>query len=294
MRGILLAGGAGTRLYPLTLVASKQLQPVYDKPMVYYPLANLIEAGLRDLCLISTPGDLPRYRALLGDGSRFGVRLEYREQPRPEGIAQAFLIAASFVGSDPVALALGDNLLLDATPFREAVAGFTGGATVFGLPVSDPERYGVVELDGEGRPIALEEKPPQPRSSWAVPGLYLYDATVVGIARALRPGPRGELEITDVNREFLRRGQLRVHRLPEGAVCLDAGTGSSRHAASVAVCEAERRLGIRIGCPEWAAYHRGFLDREMLAAAVAAMPPCDYREPLERLLAGTGLAIAGG
>lgn len=294
MRGILLAGGAGTRLYPLTLIASKQLQPVYDKPMVYYPLANLIEAGLRDLCLISTPGDLPRYRALLGDGSRFGVRLEYREQPRPEGIAQAFLIAESFVGSDPVALALGDNLLLDATPFRKAVAAFTGGATVFGLPVSDPERYGVVELDGEGRPIALEEKPLQPRSSWAVPGLYLYDATVVGIAKALRPGPRGELEITDVNREFLRRGQLRVHRLPEGAVCLDAGTGSSRHAASVAVCEAEQRLGVRIGCPEAAAYQRGFLDREALAASVAAMPRCEYRDHLERLLAGTGLATAGG
>ncbi|MFO1460099.1 MAG: sugar phosphate nucleotidyltransferase [Verrucomicrobiota bacterium] len=286
MRGILLAGGAGSRLYPLTLVASKQLQPVYDKPMVYYPLTNLIEAGIREICLISTPADLPRFRDLLGDGERFGVRLEYREQPRPEGIAQAFRIAANFVGTEPVVLILGDNLLLDSTPLREAVRSFSRGATVFGLSVPDPERYGVVELDLDGNPVALEEKPLNPRSEWAVPGIYLYDASVVEIARAMSPGPRGELEITDVNREFLRRGQLTVRCLPSGTLCLDAGTSSSLHEASVAVQRTEESRGIRIGCPELAAFQSGWIPREVMGAVVARMPQCEYRTRLERILEG--------
>ncbi|MBL9174325.1 MAG: NTP transferase domain-containing protein [Verrucomicrobiales bacterium] len=284
MRGILLAGGAGSRLYPLTLVASKQLQPVYDKPMVYYPLTNLIESGIREICLISTPADLPRFRELLGDGSRFGVRLEYREQARPDGIAQAFRIAADFVGDDPVVLILGDNLLLDSEPLRESVRRFAGGATVFGLSVPDPERYGVVELDSAGNPVALEEKPLNPRSEWAVPGIYLYDASVVEIARGMRPGPRGELEITDVNREYLRRGQLTVRRLPPGTLCLDAGTSSSLHEASVAVQKAEEARGIRIGCPELAAFRSGWITRETMAAVAAGMPRCEYRTHLEKSL----------
>ena len=284
MRGILLAGGAGSRLYPLTLVASKQLQPVYDKPMVYYPLTNLIEAGIREICLISTPADLPRFRGLLGDGSRFGVRLEYREQARPEGIAQAFRIAADFVEPDPVVLILGDNLLLDSAPLRDAVRSFAGGATVFGLSVPDPERYGVVELDSAGNPVALEEKPLSPKSEWAVPGIYLYDASVVEIARGMRPGPRGELEITDVNREYLRRGQLTVRRLPAGTLCLDAGTSTSLHEASVSVQRSEDSRGVRIGCPELAALQSGFITRESMAAVVAGMPRCEYRGHLERLL----------
>ena len=284
MRGLLLAGGAGSRLYPLTLVASNQLQPVYDKPMVYYPLTNLIEAGIREICLISTPADLPRFQDLLGNGSRFGVRLEYREQARPEGIAQAFRIAADFVGPSPVVLILGDNLLLDSSPLREAVRSFAGGATVFGLSVPDPERYGVVELDALGNPVALEEKPLNPKSEWAVPGIYLYDASVVEIARGMRPGPRGELEITDVNREYLRRGQLAVRRLPPGTLCLDAGTSSSLHEASVSVQRSEASQGLRIGCPELAALQSGFITRESMVSVISGMPRCEYRSHLERFL----------
>lgn len=285
MRGIILAGGIGSRLYPLTLAASKQLQPVYDKPMVYYPLTTLIDAGIREQCLISAPADLPRYRSLLGDGSRFGIRLEYREQPRPEGIAQAFCIADTFVGDRPVALILGDNLFLDPGPFREAVLEFREGATVFAHPVPDPGRFGVVELDAAGRPVSIEEKPRFPRSSFSVPGMYLYEPGVVAIARGLRPGGRGELEITDVNREFLRQGRLSVRRLPPDATCLDAGTATSLHEASIAVCDAERLRGVRIGCPEEAAFRRGFLRSDALASMILEMPEGEYRKHLERLLA---------
>lgn len=284
MRGIILAGGNGSRLYPLTLTVSKQLQPVFDKPMVYYPLTLLIEAGIRELCLISTPADLPLFQNLLGDGSRFGIRIEYREQPRPEGIAQAFRIADSFVGTSTVALILGDNLILDSTPFQQAVRDFQDGATVFGHPVPDPMRFGVVELDALGHPVSLEEKPLAPRSALAVPGMYLYESSVVAVAWSLRPGERGELEITDVNREFLRQGRLRVCRLPADSVCHDAGTSTSLHQATIAVRDAEERWGVRIGCPEAAAFGRGWLSRDALAGLVGEMPSCEYRGHLDRLL----------
>jgi glucose-1-phosphate thymidylyltransferase len=239
MKGIILAGGAGSRLFPLTLVASKQLQPVYDKPMVYYPLTTLIEGGIRDLCLISTPHDLPRFKQLLGDGKAWGLKIEYREQPKPEGIAQAFLIAESFIGNDAVTLILGDK----------AFAEFRSGATIFGYHVNDPERYGVVEFDTQGRALSIEEKPKQARSNYAVPGLYIYDNNVVTITKNLKPSPRGELEITDVNVEYLRRNQLRVHRLGRGFAWLDAGTSSSLHEASAYVQTIEKRQGVKIGCP---------------------------------------------
>src|SRR5579871_2475635 len=216
MKGIILAGGAGSRLFPLTLVASKQLQPVYDKPMVYYPLSTLIEGGVREFCLISTPHDLPRFRQLLGDGSQWGLVIEYREQARPEGIAQAFLIAESFIGKDQVTLILGDNVFYGGDGFHRAFAEFREGATIFGYHVNDPERYGVVEFDSDGNAISIEEKPKNPRSNFAVPGLYIFDNQVVNITKNLKPSARGELEITAVNVEYLKRGQLRVERLDRG------------------------------------------------------------------------------
>jgi glucose-1-phosphate thymidylyltransferase len=285
VKGIILAGGAGSRLYPLTLVASKQLQPVYDKPMVYYPLTTLIENGVRELCLISTPSDLPRFRQLLGNGESWGLSIEYLEQPRPAGIAQAFLIAESFIGSDPVTLILGDNIFYGADGFKRAFADFQVGASIFGYRVHDPERYGVVEFDAEGRAISIEEKPKKPRSNHAVPGLYLYDNQVVEITKNLAPSARGELEITDVNVAYLKRGQLRVHQLSRGFAWLDAGTSSSLHEASAYVQTIEKRQGIKVGCPEEAAFRRGFLSSDELAELVAHMPNCEYRDYLHRVLA---------
>lgn len=285
MKGIILAGGSGSRLFPLTRVASKQLQGVYDKPMVYYPLTTLIENGIREFCLISTPQDLPRFRNLLGDGGAWGLSIEYREQPRPEGIAQVFLIAESFIGSDPVALILGDNIFYGGNEFRAAFNEFQGGATIFGCHVHDPERYGVVEFNAKGKAISIEEKPRVPKSNYAVPGLYLYDSQVVGIAKGLRPSARGELEITDVNVEYLRRGELRVHRLSRGFAWLDAGTSSSLHDASAYVQTIEKRQGIKIGCPEEAAFRRGFLSLDQLGALVEQMPQCEYRDYLSEVIA---------
>jgi glucose-1-phosphate thymidylyltransferase len=284
MKGIILAGGAGSRLFPLTLVASKQLQPVYDKPMVYYPLSTLIESGIREFCLISTPHDLPRFRPLFGDGSAWGISIEYREQPKPAGIAQAFLIAESFIGGDSVALILGDNIFWGGEVFPRAFGEFKSGAVIFGYQVQDPQRYGVVEFDPSGRALSIEEKPAQPRSNFAVPGLYLYDNEVVPIARALKPSRRGELEITDVNVEYLRRGALRVYRLNRGFAWLDAGTSSSLHDASAYVQTIERRQGIKIGCPEEAAFRRGFLSLDKLSALVARMPNCEYRDYLNAVV----------
>lgn len=280
MKGIILAGGSGSRLFPLTLVASKQLQPVYDKPMIYYPLTTLLEGGIREICLISTPQDIPRFRQLLGDGSAWGLTIDYREQPRPEGIAQAFLIAESFLGGDSVTLILGDNVFYGADSFHKAFAEFKTGATIFGYHVNDPERYGVVQFDGTGRAISIEEKPKQPRSNFAVPGLYLYDHQVVTIAKQLKPSARGELEITDVNVEYMRRGQLRVCRLSRGFAWLDAGTSSSLHEASAYVQTIEKRQGIKIGCPEEAAFRRGFLSLSQLETLTGRMPKCEYREYL--------------
>ncbi|MGN6555869.1 MAG: glucose-1-phosphate thymidylyltransferase RfbA [Verrucomicrobiota bacterium] len=281
MKGIILAGGAGSRLFPLTLVASKQLQPVYDKPMVYYPLTTLIEGGIREFCLISTPQDLPRFRQLLGDGSAWGLTIDYREQAKPEGIAQAFLIAESFIGKDAVTLILGDNVFYGGDSFHKAFAEFKTGATIFGYHVNDPERYGVVEFDGDGRAISIEEKPKRPKSNYAVPGLYIFDNEVLPITKALKPSPRGELEITDVNVEYMKRGRLHVHRLSRGFAWLDAGTSSSLHEASAYVQTIEKRQGVKIGCPEEAAFRQGFLSFAQLRELTAKLPNCEYRHYLE-------------
>jgi glucose-1-phosphate thymidylyltransferase len=285
MKGIILAGGAGSRLFPLTLVASKQLQPVFDKPMVYYPLTTLIEGGIREFCLISTPHDLPRFRQLLGDGSAWGLSIEYREQAKPEGIAQAFLIAESFIGKDAVTLILGDNIFYGGESFYKAFNEVQTGASIFGYHVHDPERYGVVEFDANGQAISIEEKPKQPKSNYAVPGLYLYDNNVVTITKNLKPSARGELEITHVNVEYLRRNELRVHRLSRGFAWLDAGTSSSLHDASAYVQTIEKRAGIKIGCPEEAAFRRGFLSLERLEALTGKMPNCEYRDYLLEVVA---------
>ena len=284
MKGSILAGGAGSRLFPLTLVAIKQLQPVYDKPMVYYPLTTLIESGVREFCLISTPRDLPRFRELFGNGEAWGLSIEYREQARPAGIAQAFLIAEAFIGRDDVALILGDNVFYGGDVFTRAFAEFKGGATIFGYHVQDPQRYGVVEFDSSGRAISIEEKPKQPKSNFAVPGLYLYDNNVVSIAKALKPSARGELEITDVNLEYLRRGQLRVVRLNRGFAWLDTGTSSSLHDASAYVQTIEKRQGIKLGCPEEASFRRGFLSLGQLDNLTAAIPMCEYRDYLQHVV----------
>jgi glucose-1-phosphate thymidylyltransferase len=281
MKGIILAGGAGSRLYPLTLVASKQLQPVYDKPMVYYPLTTLIEGGIRELCLISTPQDLPRFKQLLGDGKAWGLSIEYREQAKPAGIAQAFLIAESFIGKDNVTLILGDNVFYGGDTFQKAFADFKTGATIFGYHVNDPERYGVVEFDADGKAVSIEEKPKAPKSNYAVPGLYIYDNEVVAISKVLKPSARGELEITAVNVEYLRRGTLRVHRLNRGFAWLDAGTSSSLHDASAYVQTIEKRAGIKIGCPEESSFRQGFVSLVQLEKIVVAMPNCEYRAYLE-------------
>ena len=284
MKGIILAGGAGSRLYPLTLVASKQLQPVYDKPMIYHPLTTLIEGGIREICLISTPHDLPRFQQLLGDGTRMGISIEYREQAKPEGIAQAFLIAESFIGGDAVALILGDNIFYGNNGFGEAFADFTSGATIFGYHVHDPERYGVVEFDADGKAISIEEKPLHPKSNYAVPGLYIYDNEVVEITKNSQPSARGELEITAVNVEYLKRRTLRVEKLSRGFAWLDAGTSTSLHEASAYVQTIESRTGIKIGCPEEASYRNGFLTLNQLAEIAEDMPNCEYRNYLENVI----------
>jgi glucose-1-phosphate thymidylyltransferase len=251
--------------------------------MVYYPLTTLIEGGIRDLCLISTPQDLPRFRQLLGDGSRFGISIEYREQASPAGIAQAFLIAESFVGTDAVTLILGDNIFYGSDSFYRAFTEFKSGATIFGYHVNDPERYGVVEFE-DGHAISIEEKPKQPRSNYAVPGLYIYNNDVVSVAKNLKPSARGELEITDVNIVYLRRGDLRVQRLNRGFAWLDAGTSSSLHDASAYVQTIEKRAGIKIGCPEEAAFRHGFLSLPQLEELAGRMPKCEYRDYLNQVV----------
>lgn len=285
MKGVILAGGAGSRLFPLTLVSSKQLQPVYDKPMIYYPLTVLIASGIREFCVISTPQDLPHFRRLFGDGGAWGISIEYREQERPEGIAQAFLIAASFIGGEPVTLILGDNIFFGGDAFPRAIAEFTGGATIFAYHVHDPERYGVVEFDAHGRVLSLEEKPAQPKSNFAVPGVYICDNRAVEIAGALRPSTRGELEITDLLNHYRRDGQLRVQRLSRGFAWLDAGTSSSLHDAASYVHTIEQRQGIKIGCPEEAALRRGFVSMEQFEKLTGHMPACEYRDYLRTIAA---------
>jgi glucose-1-phosphate thymidylyltransferase len=283
-KGIVLAGGAGSRLYPLTLVASKQLQPVYDKPMIYYPLATLMMAGINDILVISTPHDTPRFESLLGDGSRWGVRLTYRVQPEPKGIAQAFLVGGEFINDDPVCLILGDNIFYGKMGLDRAAAGFSSGAKIFGYYVHDPERYGVVEFNEQGIAIGIEEKPAKPKTHYAVPGLYLYDHKVVEIARNLKPSPRGELEITDVNLEYLRRGELQVEKLGRGVAWLDTGTHQSLLEASHFIGTLEARQGLKIACLEEIALRMGFIDCAGMKAAIAATPKSSYRDYLERVL----------
>jgi len=287
VKGIILAGGSGSRLDPITRVASKQLQPVYDKPMVYYPLATLMEAGIREILLISTPHDVSRFEALLGDGSRWGIDLTYAEQPRPEGIAQALLIGADFIAGDSVALILGDNIFHGDFGFGELVEYFTSGAVVFAYPVKDPERYGVVELDGD-RVVALVEKPEDPRSNLAVPGLYVYDVRAVEITRGLEPSVRGELEITDLNRAYLDMGELRAMQLRRGVAWLDSGTHASLLEASNFIATIERRQGIKIACLEEVALDHGFISPEDLSDVISQMPASEYREYLETVLAENG------
>lgn len=284
-KGIVLAGGAGSRLYPLTLVSSKQLQPVYDKPLIYYPLATLMTAGIRDLLVISTPQDTPRFEALLGDGERLGVRFRYAVQPEPKGIAQAFLVGESFVAQEPVCLILGDNLFYGKLGLDRIVREFRSGARIFGYPVKDPERYGVVAFDPRGRVLSIEEKPRAPKSNYAVPGLYLYDGKVTALARALKPSPRGELEITDLNLEYLRRGELQVERLGRGIAWLDTGTHMSLLEASHFIGTLEARQGLKIACLEEIAWRLGFIDDAQMGRLIAQTPPSSYREYLERVAA---------
>ena len=283
-KGIVLAGGAGSRLYPLTLVASKQLQPIYDKPMIYYPISTLMRAGVNEILIISTPQDTPRFEALLGDGSRFGIKLSYAVQAEPKGIAQAFLVGEDFIGKDSVSLILGDNLFYGKMDLGRVFGEFNGGARVFGYPVTDPERYGVVEFDQSGKAIGIEEKPAKPKSHYAVPGLYLYDNKVVEITKQMKPSPRGELEITDVNVEYLNRGELMVEKLERGIAWLDTGTHMSLLEASHFIGTLEARQGLKIACLEEVAYRKGFIDKKQLALVIQDTPKSSYREYLERVL----------
>lgn len=285
MKGIILAGGAGTRLHPLTLTASKQLLPVYDKPMVYYPLSTLMLLGIREILLISTPQDLPRFRELLGSGVQFGISIEYAEQAKPQGIAQAFLIGEKFICQDNVTLILGDNIFYGKLDLlRQAEREFSGGAVVFGYWVRDPERYGVVEFDESGRAVSLEEKPRRPKSNYAVPGLYLYDKTIAEITRNLAPSARGELEITDVNRAYLAEGRLQVRKLGRGMAWLDTGTHESLLEASIFISTIEHRQGLKVGCIEEVAWRMGYLDDPSFGRLIESLPRNSYREYLKSLL----------
>ena len=289
-KGIILAGGSGTRLHPITSVLSKQLLPIYDKPMIYYPLSTLMIGGMRDILLITTPSDMPFFQRMLGDGSQWGIALRYAEQPSPDGLAQAFVIGADFVGQDPCALILGDNVFHGngLAALMQSAAGRPDGATVFAYHVHDPERYGVVEFDTVGRAVAIEEKPAAPRSNWAVTGLYFYDGEVVSLARSLKPSPRGEFEITDLNKIYLSRGRLHVERMGRGFAWLDTGTPDSLLEAGEFVRVYERRQGFRIACPEEVAFTQGWITADQLGVLADRLAKSSYGQYLRRVLAEVG------
>jgi glucose-1-phosphate thymidylyltransferase len=284
MKGIILAGGAGSRLYPLSKVISKQLQSVYDKPMIYYPLSTLMLAGIKDILVITTPEDLPRFKDLLDDGSQWGINLSYKPQPKPEGIAQAFIIGEQFIGSDPVILILGDNLFYGPYNFLRDALKRKNGATVFGYNVKDPERYGVAEFDKNGKAISIEEKPEKPKSNYAITGLYVYDNRVVDISKNLKPSDRGELEITDVNLEYLKIDELYVEIIGRGIAWLDTGTHESLLEASQFVATLEKRQGLKFGCVEEVAWRMKFIDQEKFANLIQTIPACPYKGYLSTIL----------
>lgn len=283
-KGIILAGGSGTRLYPVTQVACKQLLPIYDKPMIYYPLSTLMLFGIQDILIISTPQDLPRFQALFGNGHHLGLNFSYKEQPKPEGIAQALILGSDFIGNDNVALILGDNIFYGVFDFLPEALNFREGAMVFGYYVKDPERYGVVEFDKSGRAVSIEEKPEKPKSNYAVTGLYLYDNNVAAIARALGPSKRGELEITDVNKCYLERGQLQVVRLGRGIAWLDTGTHESLLDAGEFIATIEKRQGLKVACIEEIAYRQRFINRQQMTSMIDSMANNSYRQYLQDIV----------